>query len=191
MLDDTYRNLIYEKNYPRIKNLPNIFYIYSISKDLASPGMRIGVVVGDSEVIKKIANLNSLIYSCLPKFIQLAAAEYLEEDHREYRSLLRKNLNQRIINVSNKLDAVKALTYVMPNSGIYFFLNISATKLDGDQFAKILLNQEAVSVCPGSSFGKNGINYIRICIGGDEIELYEACEKIIKSFKEQLKIVNI
>jgi aspartate/methionine/tyrosine aminotransferase len=178
VIDDTYRNLVYEENYPRVNHLPNVFYIYSLSKDIASPGMRIGCVIGDMEVIKKIATLNSLLYSCLPKFIQLAAAEYLNEDHRPYRIKLRADLRSRIKKVSAILDTAKGLTYVEPNSGIYFFLNISATNFDGDTFSHILLNEAGVITCPGSSFGVNGKKYIRICISGSEAELYEACSKI-------------
>jgi len=184
VIDDTYRNLIYEENYPRVNHLPNVFYIYSLSKDIASPGMRIGCVIGDMEVIKKIATLNSLLYSCLPKFIQLAAAEYLNEDHRPYRAKLRDDMRVRIEKVSTILETAKGLTYVKPNSGIYFFLNISSTNLDGDAFSRILLSEAGVSVCPGSSFGFNGKKYIRICISGSESDLYEACTKITIIFNK-------
>lgn len=184
VIDDTYRNLIYEENYPRVNHLPNVFYIYSLSKDIASPGMRIGAVIGDAEVVKKIGMLNSLLYSCLPKFIQLAAAEYLNEDHRPYRAKLRNDLRNRIVKVSGILDCSPGLTYVEPNAGIYFFLNISATNLDGDTFARILLNEAGVSACPGSSFGVNGKNYIRICISGNESELYEGCTQISDLFNK-------
>ena len=178
IIDDTYRNLIYEDNYPRINHLPNIFYIYSLSKDIASPGMRIGCVIGNDEVIKKIASLNSLLYSCLPKFIQLAAADYLNEDHRPYRAKLRDVMRIRIAKLVEIFNSSKTLTYIRPNSGIYFFLNVAATNFDGDDFSKILLYEAGVGVCPGSSFGVVGKNYIRICISGNESELYEACNKI-------------
>ena len=184
IIDDTYRNLIYEDNYPRVNHLPNIFYIYSLSKDIASPGMRIGAVIGDKQVIKKISDLNSLLYSCLPKFIQLAAAEYLNEDHRAYRAKLRGDLQKRITKVCEILNGSIGLTYVKPNSGIYFFLNVTATSFDGSAFALILLNEAGVSVCPGISFGRHGKNYIRICISGNEDELYEACTRIATLFNK-------
>jgi aspartate/methionine/tyrosine aminotransferase len=182
VVDDTYRNLIYKDNYPRIQHHKNIIYIYSLSKDTAAPALRIGCVVGEEIIIKKIGNYNSLFYSCLPKFIQLAAADYLLEDHRYFRNDLRVEMAQRIENVCKILTKEPRITYVKPNAGIYFYLNIAASNLNGEQFANALLNSAGVSVCPGISFGLSGLNYIRICISGNKDDLYVGCEKLISFF---------
>ena len=78
-----------------------------MSKDTASPAMRIGCVVGDSKVIKCISRHNSLFYSCLPKFIQLAAAEYLMEDHRPYRIKMRNEMIRRINTIDEILKIIE------------------------------------------------------------------------------------
>lgn len=185
VFDDTYRNLIYKPNYERIKHRDNVIYIYSISKDAAVPGMRIGCVVGTPLIVKKIAALNSLIYSCLPKFLQLAAADYLNEDHSRDRAALRSNIISRIDNVCLMLEKARGLTYVKPNAGIYFFLNISNTKMKATEFALELLNHTKVCVCPGDGFGKEGSDYVRICISGDESKLYIGIAKFIDFFNEK------
>jgi len=184
VIDDTYRNLIYKKNYPRIQHKKNVLYIYSLSKDTAAPALRIGCVVGEGLIIKKIANHNSLFYSCLPKFIQLAAADYLLEDHRPFRNALRAEMIQRIENVCKIISKEKRITFVKPNAGIYFYLNISASNLNGEQFSNTLLDTVGVSVCPGISFGLSGLNYIRICISGNKDDLYMGCEKLVTFFRE-------
>ena len=181
--DDTYRNLIYDDNVKRnVKHRSNLFYIYSLSKDTAAPALRIGCVIGDKHVIKKIADHNSLFYSCLPKFIQLAAADYLFEDHRPFRISLRDSMMQRIARICEILKESPKISYVRPNAAIYFFLNISKSNLDGDSFANQLLSKYGVCVCPGSGFGPSGKDYVRICISGDEKALYEGCKRIVRFF---------
>ena len=181
--DDTYRNLIYDDNVKRnVKHRSNLFYIYSLSKDTAAPALRIGCVIGDKHVIKKIADHNSLFYSCLPKFIQLAAADYLFEDHRPFRIALRDSMMQRIASICEILKESPEISYVRPNAAIYFFLNISKSNLDGDSFANQLLSKYGVCVCPGSGFGPSGKDYVRICISGDEKALYEGCKRIVRFF---------
>ena len=89
---------------------------------------------------------------------------------------------QRIENICKILTKEPRITYVKPNAGIYFYLNIAASNLNGEQFANALLNSAGVSVCPGISFGLSGLNYIRICISGNKDDLYVGCEKLISFF---------
>jgi aspartate/methionine/tyrosine aminotransferase len=181
--DDTYRNLIYDDNVKRdVKHCSNLFYIYSLSKDTAAPALRIGCVIGDKHVIKKITQHNSMFFSCLPKFIQLAAADYLFEDHRPYRIALRDAMMKRIDKICEILNDAPLITYVKPNAGIYFFLNISRSSLDGDSFADQFLRKFDVCVCPGFGFGPSGKDYVRICISGSEDNVYEGTKRIVKFF---------
>ena len=183
ILDDTYRNLIYDDNVKRnVKHRSNLFYIYSLSKDTAAPALRIGCIIGDRHVIEKIADHNSLFYSCLPKFIQLAAADYLFEDHRAFRISLRDAMVVRINKICEIFKESPQITYVRPNAAIYFFLNISKSKLDGDSFANQLLSKYGVCVCPGSGFGPSGKDFVRICISVDEKTVYEGCKRIVRFF---------
>lgn len=182
IIDDTYRNLIYFDNYPRIIHKKNVFYIYSLSKDTASPAMRIGCIIGEKRIIKKISEHNSLFYSCLPKFLQLAAADYLMQDHRPYRRYLRESMLKRINNLHSIFIKSKGITYIKPNAGIYFYLNISKTNLDGDNFSKKLLDSTGVCVCPGKYFGPSGKSYVRICISGNEKKLYLGAKKLVNFF---------
>ena len=189
--DDTYRNLIYKDKLKRtVRHQDNIFYIYSLSKDMAAPALRIGCVIGERMAIKKIANHNSLFYSCLPKFIQLAAADYLFEDQRPYRKSLRIKMIDRIEKVVNILKSAPNITYIEPNSGIYFFLNISQSNLNGEKFANKLLEDCGVCVCPGINFGSSGKEYIRICISGEGKVLYESIEKIVVFFNNLVSVNN-
>lgn len=164
LVDDTYRNLIYVDNYPRIKHLPNLVYLYSLSKDTASPALRIGAIIANNKLIKKISEDNSSSYSCLPKFIQNAAAEYLFDDNRPFRIHLRQEMAKRINYVDNLLNPLKNISYIKPNAGMYFFINVSRLKITGKKFCDDLLAKKNIAVCPGLTFGPSGKYYIRICI---------------------------
>tara|TARA_B100000123_G_scaffold147628_1_gene109080 strand:+ start:11035 stop:12198 length:1164 start_codon:yes stop_codon:yes gene_type:complete len=178
ILDDTYRCLIYNPTYKRNIHRSNIIYIYSMSKDTASPAMRVGCVVGHESVIKSISRHNSLFYSCLPKFIQLAAAEYLMEDHRPYRIAMRDEMISRIESIDKIFKQTDTISYVKPNAGIYFWINVHKTGMSGKELSLKLLKESGVCVCPGDAFGPSGVNYIRICISGDRKLLVEGVNKI-------------
>jgi len=178
IVDDTYKNLVYAGSLVRVQHFLTNFYIYSLSKDAAAPALRIGCVVGDAAVVAKIADYNSLFFSCLPKPMQLAAAVYLESGHSQL-NILRSAIVERIEAVSNILKQSPWLSFVRPNAGIYIYVNISRTGLASDEFANRFLRDRGVCVCPGTGFGPSGSQYIRICLSGNESELYSGCEEFV------------
>ena len=112
-----------------------------MSKDTASPAMRVGCVVGQESVIKSISRHNSLFTLCLPKFIQLAAAEYLMEDHRPYRIAMRDEMISRIESIDKIFKQTDTISYVKPNAGIYFWINVHKTGMSGKELSLKLLKE--------------------------------------------------
>jgi len=180
LLDDTYRNLIYIDDYPRVSHQRNLIYLYSISKDTASPALRIGCIISNPLITKKIENDNSSFYSCLPKFIQIAVSEYLFEDHRKFRREMREELKNRIEYAHLRLKNIKSISYVKPDAGMYFYINIKKLGMTDKEFANTLLTNHCVAVCPGSSFGTSGKYYIRLCISIKKNEFIAGIKKLAK-----------
>lgn len=181
LIDYTYQNLLFEK-----KQKPEIFfnnfsfYIFSYSKEAAIPTFRLGFGLANKTIINKIQEMNSLIYSCYPANIQKALIKYLPHEKKflkniNYSLLLRKKLAIKILQRSNKFKIVN------PDGGIYIFIKI-LDKMNGDEFAKILLKNNFVCVCPGSSFGSNYKQYFRINLAGKIFELKKGLNKIVSFF---------
>lgn len=179
IVDETYRNLVHAGRFARVPHHATSFYVYSLSKDAAAPALRIGCVVGDPAVIAKIADYNSLFYSCLPKPLQLAAAAYIDGGHLQA-NVLQQAIAQRIETASAILRRSSWISFVKPTAAIYLYINVSRTGLTGDAFASRLLAEMGVCVCPGTGFGPSGTDYVRVCLSGNEAELYPACEAFVR-----------
>ncbi|MDX6566779.1 MAG: arginine:pyruvate transaminase, partial [Gaiellales bacterium] len=80
-----------------------------------------------------------------------------------------------IIDEFSKLGALRPR---MPEGGMFLMLDVRATGLSGDAFARLLLEQEDVSVLPGEGFGPSAAGHVRICVTTDETRLREACRRI-------------
>ena len=181
LLDYTYHNLVFEKNSkPEIIYNKFTFYIFSYSKDAAIPSLRLGYGLGDIKVISKIQEMNSLIYSCYPANIQKALIRYLPYERKFLKKInnslkKRRDLAIKVFQKSNKFKLI------IPDGGIYMFIRI-LDKIDGDNFAKILLKKDFVCICPGSSFGSTYKQYFRINLAGNILELKKGLNKIVSFF---------
>ena len=181
LLDYTYHNLIFKKN-SKSEIIYNkfTFYIFSYSKDAAIPTLRLGYGLGDKYLINKIQDMNSLIYSCYPANIQKALIQYLPYESKFLGKInislkKRRDLAIKIFQKSNKFKII------IPDGGIYMFIKI-LDKINGDDFAKTLLKNDFVCVCPGSSFGSTYKQYFRINLAGKILELKKGLNKIVSFF---------
>jgi aspartate aminotransferase len=161
ILDETYVNLVYSDINP-IVSTPNSIRIRTFSKEYCAPGLRIGYVLSNSDVSNTIKNFMSLTISCVPSFIQLAVAEYLCSPARlEFTEQVRDGMSRRFNFFKSAIP--KQMLPIPPNSAFYAFLRIGNDKLAFEY----LLSQQ-VSTCPGTKFGKNGLNWIRVSLAGLE-----------------------
>ena len=73
-----------------------------------------------------------------------------------------------------------------PKGAFYIFPSVESTGLDGQEFAKKLLDQEKVAVVPVDAFGEFGKNYIRCSYAYSMKNLITAMNKI-SDFVSRLK----
>ena len=161
ILDETYVNLVYSDVNP-IVTTPNSIRIRTFSKEHCAPGLRIGYVLSNSDVSNTIKNFMSLTISCVPRFIQLAVADYLCSTARlDFTEQVRDGMSRRFSFFKSAIP--KHMLPIPPNSAFCAFLRIGNDKLAFEY----LLSQQ-VSTCPGTHFGKNGSNWIRVSLAGLE-----------------------
>jgi aspartate/methionine/tyrosine aminotransferase len=179
VFDETYKNLIYKKFNVEIEHLPTNCYLYSFSKDAAAAGLRMGCLVGEPTLIKKVNDFTSMFTSCYSPFLQDVILEYMRRGG-SFHKTMRTEIPRRVDRVHSILGSSDKLSYVLPSGGFYLFLNISKTGLTGEQFATNLLHERYVCVCPGTAFGSIGEQYVRLTLSGLEEELYRACKEVVK-----------
>jgi len=119
----------------------------SFSKSHAMTGYRIGYVIADEPIIKKMSKLQALSLTNVSEPIQYVALQALKADTSE---------NTKIIN--SRLEAlVKSakdigLEFIEPDGAMYLFAKTKYKNFDATKFSEKLLEQ-GVAIAPGEGFG--------------------------------------
>lgn len=163
LIDEAYRGISFKKHAvhsPAIR-------VRSFSKEFNMEGWRLGYVVADPGVVKKIIAFNQISITCVPKFIQAAGLACLENE----KEILADNTRIWKSRVACAASALKAagFKFAEPDSGMYVFAAHERIA-DAGQFSLRLLEEKHVAVAPGSDFGGYG-DFIRICLNREEAEL--------------------
>jgi aminotransferase len=113
---------------------------------------------------------------CVSITSQMAAAEALHSSKKSVEEMKREYRRRRefVIGELNRIG----LTCHMPEGAFYAFPCIKKTKLDALTFAKDLLTQQKVAVVPGTAFGDEYNEYIRISYASSYEKLKEAFRRI-------------
>ena len=186
--DEIYSKLIYDNNK---YSSPSIFdkckdrtiLADGFSKAYAMTGWRLGSVVGPSDIIEKMQLLLETTSSCVPPFIQKAGIEAIDGDqtfheymHNEYRK--RRDL------IVRELNSIENINCVMPGGAFYVFINIKKTNMTSEQFCDYILEDANVAILPGTSFGRFGEGYVRMCYAVKQELIVDAVERIRNSMKK-------
>jgi len=150
---------------------------HSLSKSYNMTGWRIGMAVGNAEMVGALTRVKSNIDSGIPQAIQYAAIEALLGDQtciEEHNAVYRRRRDL----VMNTLDKI-GLKAKPPKASLYVWARIpdGYTSLD---FCSKLLDETSVVVTPGSGYGKYGEGYIRLSLTTPDDRLEEGLARIEK-----------
>lgn len=161
IFDETYINLVYDETDAFTSSI-NAIRIRSFSKEHCAPGLRVGYAFGEPNDIKCMADLISLSVSCVPQFIQFAIAEYLGSPLAdEFTNKLRNEMKHRLERLSLILPAGSLNS--SPNAAFYAMVNVGER---GGEAAYLHLMENNVATCPGTRFGAESRNTVRVSLAG-------------------------
>lgn len=149
----------------------------SLSKSHNMAGWRIGIAVGNENYIKAILQVKSNMDSGQFFPIQQAAIITLNGT-TDWHENLNSVYEERKTVVHQILDALKC-KYTKEQAGLFIWAQVPDGYDSGDDFSGWLLQKYRIFVAPGSIFGENGKNYIRVSLCKDV--------EILKQIKEQLQ----
>lgn len=160
------------------KNKKNSIIINSISKNFGMSGWRIGYVISNKKIIKKLLILNQQLITCAPTLLQIYIDKYFNKILKNNKTEIQKILTKRRkINLFLKDNN---FSFINAHSTFYIFLKTNKNNI---KFSKKLITKYGISTVPGKFYGKNSGKYIRISIG------VESFKKIIKSLKIIQKLI--
>jgi aspartate/methionine/tyrosine aminotransferase len=155
----------------------------SLSKSHNMAGWRVGMVAGDQEYISAVLQVKSNMDSGMFKAIQLAAAEAVKLNRAWYDQLNETYTKRKKI-VFDLFDLL-GFEYNIKQVGMFVWAKINKSYENAEQFSDRLLDQKAVFITPGSIFGSNGRQYVRISLCSNIETLTEAYERVAEFVKDQ------
>ena len=183
--DEVYADLIYEQHPPLKFSSPldfekfkvNTVVVSSISKSHAAPGFRSGWVIGPSEFCSQLLPLSETILFGNQPFIADMTA-YALENETITAETMRKDYNRRAKIVLDSFRGINSLNPFKPNAGMFIMVDISNTGKSSEDFTSLLLEKEHVATMPGSSFGDQAKDFIRMSLTVPDEMVKEACERM-------------
>lgn len=178
--DETYDELTYEgKHFPfpmlDKEARERTIYLNGFSKGYAMTGFRLGYACGNKNIISAMTKIHSFAMLCAPIISQSAAIEALRAQNEVAK--MRAEYKRRGAFMARELNRL-GLTTVKPQGAFYCFSSIKKYKLPALEFAKKLLFEKKVAVVPGTAFGMEFGDYIRISYANSFEKLKEAIVRI-------------
>jgi LL-diaminopimelate aminotransferase len=148
---------------------------HSLSKTFNMTGWRIGMAVGNPDLVEGLAQAKSNLDSGIFQAIQEAGIEALK-------------LGEKIVEPSRKIyqerrdilvDGLRAVGLECEKPRATFYVWVATPKgLSSADFTTKLLEQAGVVTTPGNGFGEAGEGYVRFTVCVDKSKLKEVAERI-------------
>jgi aspartate aminotransferase len=173
--DEVYSNYAYEP----FRSVVNFDYdksilVGSFSKTFAMTGFRVGFVYSrDNVLINKLIKIQALALTSVAEPMQFCALLALNSDPEKNNKIMRKRL-EMMCKYLKKLP----FEFTLPEGAMYVFARIDHDLNLTDLKLVELLLDNGVAVAPGSGFGSNYSNYVRLSTCLDEKKMIEGLEII-------------
>jgi len=147
----------------------------SLSKTFNMAGWRVGMVLGNPDLINAILKVKSNMDSGMFYGIQKGAIAALQLDKDWFTSIntVYKKRRELIYTLATKLNS----TYDTNGTGMFVWAKLPEG-IDAEQFIDALLYEKDLFITPGTIFGSQGEGYIRFSLCVTEERIKEAIERV-------------
>jgi LL-diaminopimelate aminotransferase len=149
--------------------------LHSFSKTYNMAGFRVGMIVGNAEVIEAFKTLKTQIDTGMFNVIQHAAlaALALPESWIKERNAVYERRRDLVVQACR----AAGLELAVPEASLYLWPRVPAGETS-QSFTDRLLEATGVLVTPGVNFGAHGEGYVRIALTMSDERLAEAARRI-------------
>lgn len=183
ILDETYRAFSESLECPfscaSFSDFPNLVRLLSFSKELAIPGLRVGAVCANSEIIPEMLKVHDCFSICTPKIGQLATIEGLLDQ-----SPWKK---EKILAIAEKRETFRDAMHKAPRGfkmeacgGFFSWLKHPIDGMFSWDVSRKLVTEIGILTLPGSLFGPGQESYLRIGLAGLSLAEIEEFPKRIE-----------
>jgi aspartate aminotransferase len=164
--DEIYTRLVYESPAPSIASLPGMaertVICDEFSKTYAMTGWRLGYGIMPKALAERVELLITHSVGCTASFTQVAGIEALTGPQEQAEAVIAEYRRRRDALVGG-LNAIPGVRCSSPQGAFYAFPNVSSFGKSASWLAEYLLEEAGVALLPGTSFGKYGEGYLRLC----------------------------
>tara|TARA_Y100000746_G_scaffold122366_1_gene104852 strand:- start:68 stop:838 length:771 start_codon:yes stop_codon:yes gene_type:complete len=180
--DEIYSNIIFNN-----EQMPSLLEYESIrdrlivlegwSKTYCMTGWRLGWSIWPDNLIEHANKICVNYNSCPTSISQYAGLEAIKGSQEEITKIVSEFQKRKeyVFNELNKLDKISCFE---PGGAFYAFPNISKTGLSGKKFSDLALEEKGVALVPGSSFGDNASEFVRISFANSLENIKEAINRL-------------
>ena len=149
----------------------NILAIHSLSKRSSMAGYRAAFMIGDSALIAKIREIRKHGGMMVPLPVQKAMTVALSDDKHVAEQRARYNARKDLLRPA--LEAA-GFTIELSNAGLYLW----CTRNEDAWESVSWLAQRGILATPGSFYGSQGAQHIRIAMTATDAQIADAAERI-------------
>lgn len=183
IVDELYsRQLFDNRIYTHLASLnivpkENIITIIGPSKTESLSGFRLGVAYGSQEIISRMEQLQAIVSLRASGYSQIVLKNWFSEPPGWMDE--RISAHQDIRDTLLELFKDAGFEVRMTEAGSYIFPKINNLSIDCESFVKVLKKQAKVTVTPGTQFGAQFTDCIRLNFSQDKEKAVEAVKRII------------
>ncbi|MFB3766060.1 MAG: pyridoxal phosphate-dependent aminotransferase [Methanotrichaceae archaeon] len=179
--DEIYEKIIYGHEHISIGSFPGMedrtVTINGFSKAYAMTGWRLGYMTGPRDILKWVTRLLSHSVSQATTFVQRAGVAALHGPQDEVDVMVCEFEARRDLLVEGLRRL--GIDCNLPGGAFYVFPNVAKFG-GGDAFTDKLLKDALIAATPGSAFGPDGNDYVRLSYAISQERLRVALERIEK-----------
>ena len=187
--DEVYEELVFAGSFASPLDQPQLaertIAVSSISKSHAAPGFRSGWCIGPGAFIDRLLPVaETMLFGNQPFIADMTALAVSKP------SVVAREMADRFARRARLIHTLlhgNTLRVHQPEAGMFTVVDIRATGLSGEVFARQLLDSEHVAVMPGESFGQGLNGWLRISLTRPDDEITEACRRIAAFAQRQME----
>jgi aspartate/methionine/tyrosine aminotransferase len=181
--DEVYSDFIYGSvSFPDIRTTfgqDSVIRLRSFSKTFGMPGERLGYVIASRERLEPITRAHWTLTMSPPVSAQAIALARLQANPQQRVQRLRRVLAETKTHVEGLLMACTRISFVTPQAGIFFWLEIHDCPVPSRTLASECASQAGVVVVPGCAFGIERPIYLRASFAVSRDEAMSGFARVI------------
>lgn len=170
--DEAYSDFVIDDSFTSLGRLDrekkHAVVFNSMSKNYGVSGWRIGYVIANKDLVDNVLKVNQHLITCPPTLLEYYLARHFQDLLEITKPQIKEVVNKRK-RLAQYMDNI-GLSYLQGGATFYFFVSIAKSRLSSEAFCTRLLNEQCISIVPGSGYGESCDQFVRVSVGTATLE---------------------